>query len=188
MAFPIADGWSRISIGLLVLLTLLGMGACSVAPPKGVEVVTPFEIERYVGTWYEIARLDHSFERNLSNVQAHYRLKPDGDVEVINRGYNADTGRWKEVVGNAKFTGASDVGSLKVSFFGPFYGGYHLVALDQRDYRWAMVLGPSRDYFWILARDKQFSNEVREQLLTQARKLGVDVSQLIWVEQNRDDT
>ncbi|PSS58759.1 lipocalin family protein [Pseudomonas sp. BBP2017] len=188
MAFRIASDWSRKAIGLLVVLTLLGTGACSVAPPKGVEVVTPFEIERYLGTWYEIARLDHSFERNLSNVQAHYRLKPDGDLEVVNRGYNADTGRWKEVAGNAKFTGASDVGSLKVLFFGPFYGGYHLVALDQRDYRWAMVVGPSRDYLWILARDKQLSDEVREQLLAQALKLGIDVSQLIWVVQDRNGT
>ncbi len=74
-----------------------------------------------------------------------------------------------------------------MSFFGPFYGGYHLVALDQQDYRWAMVMGPDRDYLWILARDKQLPAGVRERLLAQAAELGIDISQLIWVEHDRDD-
>jgi apolipoprotein D and lipocalin family protein len=185
MSIRTAAKWPRNSMVGLLLLSVLGLGACSVTPPKGVELVTPFELDRYLGTWYEIARLDHSFERNMNNVKARYSLRPDGDVEVINSGYNTEKGRWKEVVGKAKFVGASDVGALKVSFFGPFYGGYNLVALDQQDYRWAMVMGPDRDYLWILARDKRLSPAVREQLLAKATALGIDVSQLIWVEQGQ---
>lgn len=177
----------RSALAALLLLPLLGLVGCSYAPPKGVAVVSPFELPRYLGTWYEIARLDHSFERGLSNVHARYRQRPDGSVEVINRGYDEKRRRWQEAVGTARFIGAENVGSLKVSFFGPFYGGYHLVALDQQDYRWALVMGPNRDYLWILARDKQLPAGVRERLLAHAAKLGIDVSQLIWVGHDRDD-
>ena len=176
----------RSTLAALLLLPLLGLVGCSHAPPKGVTVVSPFELQRYLGTWYEIARLDHSFERGLSNVYAVYGQRPDGSVEVINRGYDTQRGRWQEAVGTARFIGAADVASLKVSFFGPFYGGYHVVALDQ-GYRWAMVMGPNRDYLWILARDRQLPDAVRERLLAQAAALGIDVSRLIWVEHDRDD-
>ena len=176
----------RSTLAALLLLPLLGLVGCSHAPPKGVAVVSPFELPRYLGTWYEIARLDHSFERGLSNVYAVYGQRPDGSVEVINRGYDTQRGRWQEAVGTARFIGAADVASLKVSFFGPFYGGYHVVALDQ-GYRWAMVMGPNRDYLWILARDRQLPDAVRERLLAQAAALGIDVSRLIWVEHDRDD-
>lgn len=182
----IQNGPRRISAALLAL-ALLALSGCSHAPPQGVAVVTPFELERYLGTWYEIARLDHSFERGLSNVHAVYSQRPDGSVEVINRGYDDARGAWQEAVGTARFIGPEDVGSLKVSFFGPFYGGYHIVALDRQDYRWAMVMGPDRDYLWILARDKHLPDDVRVQLMRQAAALGVDVSQLIWVGHGRDD-
>lgn len=148
--------------------------------------VTPFDINRYQGKWYEIARLDHSFERGLSDVTANYRLQPDGSVEVINRGYDTRRMEWRQAVGRALFTGASNRASLKVSFFGPFYGGYHVVALDP-EYRWAMVAGPSRDYFWILARDKQLPAALQEQLVQQASALGIDTGKLIRVGQTRHD-
>ena len=170
---------------VLMLTTLLAMTGCSTTPPAGMSAVTPFEIARYTGKWYEIARLDHSFERGLTDVSATYRQQPDGSVEVINRGY--DGGQWRQAVGRALFTGPADRASLKVSFFGPFYGGYHVVALDQQDYRWAMVVGPDRDYLWILARDKALPAGVREQLLSRASELGIDVSRLVWVNQTRDD-
>ena len=182
----IADRCSCKGLAALLLLGLIGLGGCSVAPPKGVEVVEPFELERYLGTWYEIARLDHSFERNLDNVKAQYSLRDDGNVEVINSGYDERTGERKEAVGVAKFIGAENVGSLKVSFFGPFYGGYHLGALDP-EYRWALGIGQSRNYLWILAKDKQIPEDVRQALLQQASALGIDVSELIWGEQDRDD-
>ena len=177
----------RISIqrAAFALTVLLGAVACSTTPPAGMTPVTPFEIARYAGKWYEIARLDHSFERGLSDVSATYTQQPDGSVEVINRGH--DGGQWRQAVGRALFTGPADRASLKVSFFGPFYGGYHVIALDQRDYRWAMVVGPDRDYLWILARDKELPAGVRQQLVNQASELGVDVGRLLWVNQTRDD-
>lgn len=171
-----------------LILVLVGLSACSTTPPDGITAVTPFDISRYMGKWYEVARLDHSFERGLSDVSAQYQAQSDGSVTVINRGFNTKKSEWKEAVGKAKFIGDTQRASLKVSFFGPFYGGYHVMALDQKDYRWAMVVGPNRDYLWILCRDKHLPSGVREQLLAQAQQNGIDVSKLIWVEQTRNDS
>lgn len=166
-------------------LTLVG---CSTAPPAGINPVSPFEINRYLGKWHEIARLDHSFERGMSDVNATYQLQDDGSVKVINRGYDTQKQAWKEAIGRALFIGDSNTASLKVSFFGPFYGGYHVVALDQKDYRWSLVAGPDRDYLWILARDKQLPADVKEQLVSQARALGFATDKLIWVDHQRTDS
>lgn len=178
-------GWWSLSGStlVLVLVLVLGLGACSTAPPKGAVPVSPFDLQRYLGTWFEVARLDHRFERGLSRVSATYSLNSDGSVKVLNRGYNAAEKAWSEAEGRALFTGDANTGSLKVSFFGPFYGGYHVVALDP-DYRWAMVIGPDTGYLWILARDKQMPAELRERLLAQAASLGVDTRALIWVDQS----
>lgn len=177
----------RLILRTLYLALLLPLWACSTLPPADIEVVSGFDIARYEGRWYEIARLDHRFERGLDNVSAHYRRQPDGGVQVINRGYDPARGEWREAVGRARFNGAPDQGSLRVSFFGPFYGGYHVVALDRDDYRWAMVMGPDRDYLWLLARDKTLTEPVRGRLLAQARALGIDTDRLIWVRHDRDD-
>jgi apolipoprotein D and lipocalin family protein len=174
-------------LGLFGLLALPVLMACSTTPPEGLSAVYPFDVRRYAGTWYEIARLDHSFERGLSDVSASYRQQEDGSVEVINRGYDRVRNEWRQAVGRAVFTGDSNRASLKVSFFGPFYGGYHVVALEP-DYRWAMVVGPDRDYLWILARDKQLPEEVRGKLLHQAKDMGFKIERLIWVEQLRHDS
>ena len=179
--------WRSACAVLLVIAALPALNACSTQPPAGMTPVGPFQIERYLGKWYEIARLDHSFERGLSDVSATYRLQDDGSVQVVNRGFDGKRNEWREAVGRALFNGDPTRASLKVSFFGPFYGGYHVIALDQKDYRWAMVVGPDRDYLWILARDRQLAPDVRQQLLRQARELGFDVASLIWVEQTRDD-
>ena len=165
-------------------LTLAG---CSTAPPAGINPVGQFELNRYLGKWYEIARLDHSFERGMSDVSANYQLQDDGSVKVINRGYDTQRQAWKEAIGRALFIGDSQTASLKVSFFGPFYGGYHVIALDQQNYRWSLVAGPDRDYLWFLARDKTLPAEVREQLLSQAKALGFATDKLIWVEQKQVD-
>ena len=170
----------------LLLVLLLGLAGCATAPPAGLTPVTPFDVNRYAGKWYEIARMDHSFERGLSDVSARYTVQPDGSVQVINRGHDTARQAWKEAVGKALFTGDTNRGALKVSFFGPFYGGYNVVALDP-DYRWSLVVGPDLGYVWILARDKQPTPEVREQVLAQARKAGIDVDRLIWVDQSRPD-
>ena len=159
--------------------------ACSPLPPKGIDPVSPFALERYLGKWYEIARLDHPFERGLSNIQAVYSPNSDGSVRVLNRGYDVERKAWREAVGRAVFTGSPEQAALKVSFFGPFYGGYNVIALDP-DYRWAMVMGPDRSYLWILCRDRKLADPVREMLLQKARAAGVDTDKLIWVSHDRE--
>jgi apolipoprotein D and lipocalin family protein len=178
---------SSIRFAILALIFSLTLAACSTAPPEGVHPVSGFELDRYLGRWYEIARLDHSFERNMSDVNATYQLQDDGSVKVINRGYDTQRKAWKEAIGRALFIGDSATASLKVSFFGPFYGGYHVIALDQQNYRWSLVAGPNRDYLWILARDKTLPAAVREQLVSQAQALGFATDKLIWVEQSQGD-
>jgi apolipoprotein D and lipocalin family protein len=140
------------------------------------------ELDRYLGTWYEIARLDHRFERGLSRVSANYTLRDDGGVRVINRGYDAAAGEWRQVDGKAYFIGSPDVGRLKVSFFGPFYAAYNIIALDEQDYQWAMVSGPNTDYLWILARDTRLDPALQQRLITQAQDAGFDTDELIFVE------
>jgi apolipoprotein D and lipocalin family protein len=164
------------------LVPLLAILAACTGVPTGVTPVTPFDVKRYEGTWYSIHRLDHSFERGLTNVSARYRLQPDGSVEVVNRGFDAKACEWKHVTGRAKFRGPTDVASLKVSFFGPFYGGYHVFALD-RDYGWTMISGPNHGYLWILAREPRLAPEVRDTLVAKARAAGFPVDELQTVYQ-----
>ena len=165
---------------LLAAAAMLAAG-CTGAP-EGVEPVSGFELDRYLGTWYEIARLDHRFERGLSNVTADYSLRDDGGVRVINRGYNAEDGEWNEAEGKAYFTGDADVGQLKVSFFGPFYGGYNVIELDKDGYQHSMVAGPDRSYLWILSRSPDLDDAVLERLLARAGELGFPLGELIMVE------
>ncbi len=166
----------------LMLSSLLSL-SCSVGPPSGVTAVDNFDINRYLGTWYEIARLDHRFERGLDHVTAQYSLRDDGGVNVVNKGFSPLKQRWQQSSGKAYFLGAPQAGALKVSFFGPFYGGYHVIALDP-DYGYAMVSGPNRDYLWILARTRTLPEATRGKLLEQAARLGFAVDQLIWVNQS----
>jgi apolipoprotein D and lipocalin family protein len=155
-------------------------GCSSVSVPAGIEPVTGFEVERYMGRWYEVARLDHRFERGMEQVTAVYSLRPDGTVEVINRGYRADKGKWSEASGTAKFLGAVDVAALKVSFFGPFYGGYNVVDLDPA-YQHALIAGPDKSYLWILSRTPDPPPAVVERLVAKAASLGYDTGALIFV-------
>jgi apolipoprotein D and lipocalin family protein len=149
--------------------------------PSGLRAVDGFEASRYLGRWYEVARLDHSFERGLIDVTAEYARLADGSIEVVNRGYDPDEGEWQEVRGTATFQGDEDVASLSVVFFWPFYGGYHVLALDP-DYRWALVCGPTRGYLWLLAREPALPEEVRRDLVRKAQTWGFATDELIWVE------
>ncbi len=153
--------------------------------PRGIEPVGNFELERYLGHWYEIARLDHSFERGLDKVSASYARRPEGGVEVVNRGYDLRNQRWKEARGKAFFIGDETIGRLKVSFFGPFYGSYNIIALDRKDYAYAMVCGPNRDYLWILARSPALDPQVLAELLDQAETLGFATAELIYPSHDR---
>jgi len=173
----------KISILAMALLIASGQSGCS-GIPDGVQVVTEFELNRYLGNWYEIARLDHSFERGMSNVTASYSMRDDGGVSVINRGYKVDKGAWDEATGKAYFVGDVNVGQLKVSFFGPFYGGYNIVELDRDNYQYALVAGPDRSYLWILARSPDIDPKVLSMLVKKAQELNFPIDELIYVDHN----
>lgn len=165
----------------IILIWMLFLTGC-VELPEGITPVGDFELERYLGKWYEIARLDHRFERGLIDISAEYSLRDDGGVRVINRGYNVEYQEWDSAEGKAYFVDRPDIGRLKVSFFGPFYGGYNIIALDKEDYSYAMVAGPDRDYLWILARTPTLDKAIVERLVAQAKELGFAVDQLIYAE------
>ncbi|MCA0913386.1 lipocalin family protein [Marinobacter nauticus] len=167
--------------GLAVIALLFLIAGCT-GVPKGIEPVTGFDQQRYLGTWYEIARLDHSFEEGLSQVTAEYSLNNDGSIKVINRGYNAEAGEWKEAEGRAVFVGDSDVGHLKVSFFGPFYASYVVFELDDQ-YTTAYITGYDRDYLWLMSRTPEVSDEVLEAFRKRAEAEGFELGELILVEQ-----
>jgi apolipoprotein D and lipocalin family protein len=168
---------------LFAALALLLLSACT-GIPDGLKPVEGFDLQRYLGQWHEIARLDHSFERGLVNVSATYSLREDGGIDVLNRGFDSGRGKWNEARGRAYFLGSPQTASLKVSFFGPFYGGYHVIALDREAYRYALISGPSREYLWILAREKQLPEALLKSLVAQARQAGFATQELIYVEQN----
>lgn len=169
------------SAALFVLL----LTGCTGMPDK-VSPVTAFELNRYLGKWYEIARLDHSFERGLQGVTAEYRLRDDGGVAVLNRGYSQEEGEWKEAEGKAYFVGDDSVGHLKVSFFGPFYGSYVVFELDHEGYQYAFVSGPDTDYLWLLARTPEVPESLIENFRTSAASRGFDIGELILVEQSEN--
>lgn len=150
--------------------------------PDGLTPVTNFELDRYLGTWYEIARLDHRFERGLEKISAHYSLREDGGVRVLNKGYDTSSKQWKDAEGKAYFIDDKQVGRLKVSFFGPFYGGYNIIELDHANYQYALVCGPDKSYLWILARQPVLAPDVVQMLVNRAKSLGFDTDQLIYVE------
>lgn len=170
----------KITAPFLLILLLLISGCTSI--PKGLKPVEQFEVNRYLGKWYEIARLDHRFERGLTDINAEYSLRADGGLKVLNSGYNSATGEREQAEGKAYFLGNPDTGSLKVSFFGPFYGGYHIIELDKADYQYAMISGPDLDYFWILARTPSMDPAILKGLIGRAKKLGFAVDQLIFSE------
>lgn len=168
----------------LVVPVLLLLSGCT-GLPEGTEAVRGFDVNRYLGTWYEIARLDHSFERGLSNVTATYSLREDGGIDVVNRGYDEEAGSWDEAAGKAYFVEDPDIGRLKVSFFGPFYGGYNILELDQDGYRYSLVAGPNRSYLWILARDPALDEALVRQLVSEAKAMDFPVDELIFVDHDR---
>lgn len=167
---------------LRLLLGTLMLAGCTLAP-QGVTPVESFDLDRYLGTWYEIARLDHSFERGLSQVSAVYSKRSDGGIDVVNRGRESPSGQWKEAKGRAYFVREPTVAQLKVTFFWPFYAGYNVIELDRNHYNYALICGPNRDYLWILARDKQLETPLMQHLVATAEQLGFDTSKLIFVEQ-----
>ncbi|MCD2167831.1 lipocalin family protein [Comamonas koreensis] len=170
------------AMALVITGAAVALPGCAVSVPPGVQPVSNFDASKYMGTWYELARLDHRFEKGLTQVTATYSLNSDGSVTVLNRGYDAAKQKWREAEGKAHFLGQADKAALKVSFFGPFYGGYNVVSLDDQ-YHTALVIGSSPDYMWILSRSKTIPETQRQALLEKAQTLGIDLAQVIRVEQ-----
>ena len=171
----------------IACIALLLLGGC-VRLPEGVEPIANFDVSRYLGTWYEIARLDHSFERGLSRVTAHYSMGEGGAIRVLNRGVDRAGNKWKEARGKAYFVESPQTGRLKVSFFGPFYGGYNIVELDHEQYSYALVCGPNRSYLWILSRTSTLDEATLQTLVARAKALGFDTDRLIYVEHEPPDS
>ncbi len=170
----------------LMVVLLLFISACTTVP-EGIKPVQSFEVEAYLGKWYEIARLDHGFERGLSQVTAEYSLRDDGGIRVINRGYSAADDKWEQAEGKAYFVEDKNTAHLKVSFFGPFYGSYIVFELDPQ-YQYAFISGPSRDYLWLLARQPQVSDKLKSEFIAAAKAKGFAVDELIFVEQPEEAT
>ena len=165
----------------IVILLLVFLSGCT-SVPDGIEPVRPFELDRYLGKWYEIARLDHSFECGLNKVTAEYSLREDGGVRVVNRGFSAEDQEWSQAEGKAYFVEAEDLGHLKVSFFGPFYGSYVIFELDQENYQFAFIAGPNRSYLWLLSRTPTVDQKLLDQFRQKASALGFSIENLILVE------
>jgi apolipoprotein D and lipocalin family protein len=167
----------------LLALTAVALGTVAYNYLKpirsNVEVVKNFDLERYLGQWYEIARIDFKWEKNLKNVSALYSLNDNGSVRVRNEGFDIDTNKHKESVGKAKFIDDETEGALKVSFFGPFYSNYNIVQLNP-DYQDALIFGNNLDYLWILSREKTISEERKALYLAYAEACGYQISKLIW--------
>lgn len=169
---------------LVAIATAFTLTACT-GVPEGIQPVTDFEADQYLGTWYEIARLDHSFEEGLTNVTAEYSYNDDGSIRVVNRGYSSEDDAWDEAEGKAWFVGEKDVAHLKVSFFGPFYSSYVVFVLDQEDYQYAYVTGYDRDYLWFLSRTPTVSDDALDAFRQAAQSRGFDTDELIIVDQSR---
>lgn len=162
----------------LILFVLLATGCVSI--PDNITPVTSFQIERYLGKWYEIARLDHRFERGLTQISAEYSMRPDGGLKVLNRGYSNEKQEWSEAEGRGYFVQSPNEAYLKVSFFGPFFGSYIVFELDTVNYQYALISGPDKSYFWLLARTPTIDDNLKKKLIAKAAALGFDTTKLIF--------
>ena len=177
---------NKIILGAAFTLTTLALlSSCSNIPKKA-KAIEKFAAERYLGTWYEIARFDYKFEKDLDNVTAQYSFKENGEIKVLNSGYNTKTKEWKSATGSAKFRKDKTTAALKVSFFKPFYAGYNVIAID-KDYKYALVAGQNLKYLWLLSREKTIPENIKEEYLKTAQSIGYDTSKLIWVNQDRSN-
>ncbi|WP_367769243.1 lipocalin family protein [Flavobacterium sp. WC2421] len=175
---------NRSLLGGLVLIGVLFTACGGKTIPDKAEAVQNFNKTKYLGKWFEIARLDFKFEKGLNNTTAEYSLREDGKIKVDNKGYNYNKKEWEQSIGKAKFVDAENVAMLKVSFFGPFYGGYNVIAIDD-DYKYALIAGSSLKYLWILSRETSIPENIKKEYLKKAEEIGYNTADLIWVEHNK---
>ena len=146
--------------------------------------VTEFDLSRYLGEWYEVARYNHSFERGMDNTMAEYILQDDGKVVVLNTGWK--DGKFKIAEGKAKYKDPEgDPGALKVSFFLFFYSEYNVMMVDE-NYQISLVGSKSDNYLWILSRTPVPDPDLLQSVLDEAESRGYDTTKLIWVDQSRN--
>lgn len=155
--------------------------------PKGAQAVKPFDVNKYLGNWYEIARLDFHFEKDITNATAEYSLNEDNTIKVVNRGYDLKQEKWDESTGKAKFAESPDEAKLKVSFFGPIWSGYNVLAIDPQ-YKYALVAGRNLNYMWLLSREKTMPEKIRKEYLKKAYELGYDISKLVWTKHPKKES
>lgn len=166
------------------VLGLIIFNSCSVGLPENAVAVQNFNSDKYLGKWYEIARFDYKFEKDMDNVTATYSINKNGNINVQNRGYNYVKKEWKESVGEAKFVNKKTEAQLKVSFFKPIWAGYNVIDIDE-DYQYALVVGSSLKYMWILSRTPEIPETTKLRFLAKAQKLGYNTDDLIWVKHNQ---
>lgn len=164
-----------------IIVASLVLVSCS-GVPESIEPVTGFDLNKYAGKWYEIARLDHRFERGLEKVTATYSINSDGSVRVENRGFSTKSKEWEDAIGKARFAGDTNIGHLKVSFFGPFYGSYIIFDLDKESYQYSFVTG-SQNSLWFLSRTPEVSDELKDKFLSIVQEAGYNTEELIFVNQ-----
>ncbi len=157
--------------------------SCSTIP-KGITAVHQFDKNRYLGKWYEIARLDFKFEKNLNNTTADYSINSNGTIKVFNKGYNIKTQKWKSATGKAKFVKDENIAMLKVSFFGPFYSGYNVIAID-KEYKYALIAGKNLKYLWILSRETTIPEDIKQKYIELAQKVDYNTDDLVWVKHDK---
>jgi apolipoprotein D and lipocalin family protein len=175
---------NKIIIGVVLSIVSLDIFSSCTTIPQKAKAIENFNVNRYLGVWYEIARSDNKFERNLDNVTAKYSLKSNDELVVFNSGYNYEKKEWKSITGSAEFRGDKNTAALKVTFFKPFYGGYNVIAIDE-DYKYALVAGNDLDYLWLLSKEKSLPENIKQQYLKLANEIGYDTSKLIWVNQDK---
>ena len=169
---------------LILAAAFLSVNTLRSQPMINNTTVKQLDLKRYLGTWYEIARFPHSFEKGLEGVTATYSLKPNGKIKVVNQGYkNSLDGPLQRAEGKAKIPDKNEPGKFKVSFFWIFYSDYLVMELDQKNYDWVMIGSSSPRYLWILSRTPEMKPEIFTMLVNKAKERGYEVSKLIRVKQ-----
>lgn len=181
LIFTLMNNLAKILIGAgTAAAALFTFNKYQLKIPKGAEAVRNFNVSKYLGQWYEIARFDYRFEKHLKNVTATYSKNGDGTIRVQNRGFHIKENKWKESIGTADFIDRKDEARIKVSFFKPMWSSYNVI--DLVDYKYALVAGNSTDYLWILSREKTIPDYVKDRFLAKAESLNFKTENLIWVE------
>ncbi|MCF8412279.1 MAG: lipocalin family protein [Melioribacteraceae bacterium] len=169
---------------MLIVIFVTGCSVPEEMKTDHIPSIKNFDVERYMGKWYEIARLPNRFEEGLSNVTATYSLEPDGEIKVLNQGFDDEEGEWSSAEGEAWVKDPAKPAELKVAFFLWFGADYKIIELDTLEYRYSVVTSESKEYLWILCREKKMPEEELNQIVTRLNNLGFDTGNLVYVKQN----